>query len=237
MHPARLPRYAAGLPPAHAGMGPLHRDRPAAGQGGVRVCLLHRCAVQLRKVHICVWSGNRDKCNALEQCPAKLAGFPALATRRRSELQWWQVTACGKCMPSKHPSPVVFAVWNWWMLTLFFALASAASIRGWWRRRAARRGRPTDTEQQHAADWLDRAAIATFTIEAPVRSCHDLCFLHTKLMFAGWYGAGRHAKRGEAGQLRRRPPLKLAVLCTCAHAVPYLQSLAPAALRAMPTAC
>lgn len=55
------------------------------------------------------------------------------------------------------------------MLTLFFALASAASIRGWQRRRAAASGRPTDTEQQHAADWLDRAAIATFSIEAPVR--------------------------------------------------------------------
>lgn len=40
----RLPRPAAGLPPAHASVVPVHRHQPSHGQGNLCVCLLHRCA-------------------------------------------------------------------------------------------------------------------------------------------------------------------------------------------------
>lgn len=71
------------------------------------------------------------------------------------------------------------------MLVLFFALASAASMRGWKRRRRAAAaagargssgsgrgggGGGAAVEQQCSLDWLDRATVATFTIEAPVRA-------------------------------------------------------------------
>ena len=57
------------------------------------------------------------------------------------------------------------AVWNWWMLTAFFALASAASLRAWRRRRT---GQQQLEEAPALAGWLDKAAVAAFMIETPV---------------------------------------------------------------------
>ncbi len=89
------------------------------------------------------------------------------------------------------------AVWNWWLLTLFFLCGSAASLRAWARKRrgasstGGSRAEPAAQpgalrqEQQHLlrkarqgqqlprgddppADWLDRAVIAVFSTEMPV---------------------------------------------------------------------
>ena len=51
------------------------------------------------------------------------------------------------------------------MLTAFFALASAASLRAWLRRRA---GQQQLEEEAASVGWLDKAAVAAFMIETPV---------------------------------------------------------------------
>lgn len=105
---------------------------------------------------------------------SSFVGSPdVLLAYRLCMLAWGLYIGIGQLLDKGPYVFVFYTVWNWWMLTLFFALASAASIRGWRRRRAAASGRPTDTEQQHAADWLDRAAIATFSIEAPLSLALD----------------------------------------------------------------
>ena len=61
--------------------------------------------------------------------------------------------------------PVVltfFTVWNWWLLTLFFFLASLASLRALWR---ARRG---GAVADRPADALEKFAVVALAVEAPV---------------------------------------------------------------------
>eukprot|EP00887_Chlorella_sp_A99_P008142 scaffold12.g8142.t1 len=72
-----------------------------------------------------------------------------------------------------------FTVWNWWLLTLFFGLASAASLRGLWRARAARRGAARGagrgaTGAGRPADLLDKATMVAFAMEAPTTLVIDL---------------------------------------------------------------
>lgn len=87
--------------------------------------------------------------------------------------------------------PATSAVWNWWLLTLFFLCGSAASLRAWVRKRRgssassvapARQSQRAQHGPQHRpqqpggddprANWLDRAVIAIFATELPVGLLH-----------------------------------------------------------------
>ncbi|PSC70223.1 hypothetical protein C2E20_6303 [Micractinium conductrix] len=74
---------------------------------------------------------------------------------------------------------VFFTVWNWWLLTLYFALASAASARAWLACRQQQQAAETPAAQQQrakggrSADWLERAAVAVFCTETPVTLAID----------------------------------------------------------------
>lgn len=61
-----------------------------------------------------------------------------------------------------------FTVWNWWFMTLFFALATLASLRALHRVRCG-----GQDAASRPADVLEHAAVVAFAVEAPVR--FDCC--------------------------------------------------------------
>lgn len=70
------------------------------------------------------------------------------------------------CRQLNQRGPVVFCfftVWNWWLMTTFFALATVASLQ-----------RTRNKEKRDRANLLDKVVVVLFTVEAPMAIVIDL---------------------------------------------------------------
>lgn len=54
---------------------------------------------------------------------------------------------------------VFFTVWNWWLLTAYFLVASVCSVR---------RNRSEKNAESQPADWLEKTALTLFHVVTPV---------------------------------------------------------------------
>lgn len=143
-------------------------------------------------------------------CPLRKPCLAAVHKARCCEIQAVAAvpapTVAGTRMPLTPP-----AVWNWWLLTAFFALGSAASLAAWRRRARQRRRAHGAAQPSRGVDWLGNATLATFCVVTPVSAgaAPTACYSRR-----GW-GCGRCLRQRQAAPLPCAAPASRACAEGC----------------------
>ena len=199
-----------------------------------------RCALALQAPHTCCWPtdwpcwagrcssvcgrwcrraggclcstqvgpGGRGRRPVAARCASHVS--PLCTKRAAARSRQWPLSPrrpfAGTRMPLTPP-----AVWNWWLLTAFFALGSAASLAAWRRRARQRRRAHGAAQPSRGVDWLGKATLATFCVVTPVSAgaAPTACYSRR-----GW-GCGRCLRQRQAAPLPCAAPASRACAEGC----------------------